>query len=126
MLTLSLPWPDPRLFPNFKRSHHWRVYRDVEQQAKEDGGKLAFEAVKGGMREVRAAFALMPRVPYRVTFYPPDRRRRDDDGMIGAIKNYRDGICAALGFDDSKLVPDYEFAEPQKPGRVEIVIGEMA
>jgi crossover junction endodeoxyribonuclease RusA len=58
-----------------------------------------------------------------VTFYPPDRRKRDDDGCIGAIKNMRDGIADALGCDDARFKPDYRFAEPCKPGRVEIVIG---
>ncbi len=122
-MKITLPWPDKRLFPNFKRAHHWRVYRPAETQARRDGALLVYAALNGGLREVRASFSGQGPVPYRVTFYPPDRRRRDDDGMIGAIKNYRDGICEALGFDDSRLRPTYEFAAPEKPGRVEVVIG---
>jgi crossover junction endodeoxyribonuclease RusA len=121
-----LPWPDRRLFPNFKRANHWRKYRGAEQQAKADGARLTMATLMDTLSKARKAFADQKRIAYRVTFYPPDGRRRDDDGMIGAIKNYRDGICEALGFDDSRLVPEYLFAEPQKPGRVEIVIGEMA
>lgn len=58
----------------------------------------------------------------RVTFYPPDRRHRDDDGMIGAFKHYRDGIADGLGIDDRHFRPEYVIAEPQAPGRVEVEI----
>ncbi|KQM58771.1 hypothetical protein ASE65_10430 [Sphingomonas sp. Leaf16] len=57
-----------------------------------------------------------------IRFVPPDHRRRDDDGMIGAFKHGRDGIADALGVDDHSFRPTYEFAEPEKPGRVVVEI----
>ena len=36
-------------------------------------------------------------------FYPPDNRRRDDDNMVAAFKNGRDGIAEALGIDDVRF-----------------------
>ncbi len=35
-----------------------------------------------------------------ITFYPPDRRKRDLDNMLGAIKYGLDGIAKASGVDD--------------------------
>jgi crossover junction endodeoxyribonuclease RusA len=55
-----------------------------------------------------------------VTFYPPDARRRDDDNMIGAFKAHRDGIADAMGVDDHRFKAQYKFADPCKPGRVEV------
>lgn len=38
-----------------------------------------------------------------MTFYPPDRRYRDDDNMISAFKHGRDGVALALGVDDRRF-----------------------
>lgn len=32
---ITLPWPDPRLFPNWKRANHWTKYRGAEKAARE-------------------------------------------------------------------------------------------
>jgi hypothetical protein len=55
-----------------------------------------------------------------ITFYPPDHRHRDDDNMVGSFKSYRDGIADALGVNDRRFRPRYVFADPEKPGRVEV------
>ena len=36
-------------------------------------------------------------LPLYLTFYPPDKRKRDDDNMISSFKAGRDGIAQALG-----------------------------
>ena len=46
-------------------------------------------------------------IPVRITFYPPDARRRDDDNMIGSFRAARDGIADALGVDDRRFRPHY-------------------
>ncbi len=61
-------------------------------------------------------------IPMTITFVPPDRRHRDDDGMIGAFKHARDGIADALGVDDRRFRPQYVFADAEKPGRVVVEI----
>ena len=35
-----------------------------------------------------------------VTFFPPDKRRRDIDGLLSNLKAYLDGISDAIGVDD--------------------------
>jgi crossover junction endodeoxyribonuclease RusA len=106
------------LSPNFKRRKHWSAYRKpaaayrahcawlivhwlIQNRLSADKGALKLEAI---------------------TFYPPDRRRRDDDGIIGSFKAGRDGIADALGVDDHVFRPAYHFAEPVKGGLVVVSI----
>lgn len=37
-----------------------------------------------------------------IEFVPPDRRRRDVDGMLAAMKSGLDGMADAIGCDDSR------------------------
>jgi len=117
---IVLPWPDPRLFPNYKRSNHWRKYRQQERDARALGWGLACEALNASQRAAVASGD--GKIAIAVTFYPPDLRKRDDDGMIGAIKNFRDGIADALGVDDARFATTYRIADPEKPGRVEVIL----
>jgi len=55
-------------------------------------------------------------------FYAPDKRRRDDDNIIASMKAARDGIADAFGIDDHRFAVTYKFCEPEKPGRVEVLI----
>ena len=109
---IELPWPPKELTPNFKRRKHWRVYQPVAKQYRTDCAWLTYLArVRGTLLSV--------------TFYPPDRRKRDDDGMIGAFKAGRDGVADALGHDDHMFRPIYKFAGPVKHGKVIVAIGEL-
>jgi crossover junction endodeoxyribonuclease RusA len=70
---------------------------------------------------------LRGRVPasgLRFEFFPPDRRRRDIDGCIGALKAAIDGIAEALGIDDSRLAMKFpeRFGEPVKRGLIRVTI----
>ena len=108
---VNLPWPPACLSPNAKRRLHWRVYH---------GPAKAY-------RELCWALTLATGAKGRllaITFYPPDRRGRDDDSMIGQYKHGRDGVADALGIDDKHFRPSYLFASPCPPGRIEVRIGE--
>lgn len=52
-------------------------------------------------------------------FVPPDRRG-DRTNYPNRLKPYIDGIAEALRVNDRRFLPSYQFAEPEKPGRVEI------
>lgn len=56
-----------------------------------------------------------------VTFVPPNRRG-DRTNYGNRMKPYFDGIADALRVNDRRFVPHYTYAEPEKPGRVEIRI----
>jgi crossover junction endodeoxyribonuclease RusA len=58
-----------------------------------------------------------------VTFIPPDRRG-DRVNFPNRMKPVFDGIADALGVNDSRFVPAYTFAAPEKPGRIEITIAQ--
>ena len=57
-----------------------------------------------------------------VTFYPPDRRG-DRVNFPNRMKPYWDGIADALCVNDRRFLPEYHFAGPEKPGRVEVTVG---
>jgi crossover junction endodeoxyribonuclease RusA len=117
-VTLELPWPPKELTPNFKRRKHWTVYRGKAAKYRSDCAWLTKQWLQGGLDSGEGLRIVS------ITFYPPDRRRRDDDGMIAAFKAGRDGVADALGVDDHTFRPSYNFAEPVKHGRVVIVLGE--
>lgn len=126
-MRIVLPWPSAKLSPNAKRRTHWRVYQPVAKQARWDAHILTLDAMQQqGLQVSLDHYAYLPHIPVTVTFYPPDRRHRDDDGMIGALKHARDGIADALQVDDRRFRTSYVVAEPCKPGRVEVVIEGLA
>lgn len=121
-MKIEFPWPSPKVFPNYKRAHHWRTYRDVEQAEREAGNILTCAAIPHqDRRELRDR--LQGKLQLTITFVPPDRRHRDDDGIIGAFKHLRDGMADSLGIDDRHFRCAYHFADPEKPGRVEVSLG---
>lgn len=117
-MRVILPWPDKRLSPNARL--HFRAVAAVKAKAREDAAWLTYEAMPCGAKEVRQHFAGTGPISYQVTFYPPDKRHRDDDNMIASFKAARDGIADALGVSDRRFKPHYFFEEPCKPGRVEV------
>jgi crossover junction endodeoxyribonuclease RusA len=58
-----------------------------------------------------------------VRFVPADRRG-DRVNFPNRMKPIFDGIADALGVNDSRFVPAYTFAAPEKPGRIEITIAK--
>jgi len=116
-MKIILPWPDKRLSPNSRT--HWKAKMGPKQKARIDASWATIAAE--GFHDYEAP-ADGP-IPVRVTFYPPDARRRDDDNAIGALKAARDGIADALDVDDSRFKSEYHFGAPEKPGRVEVEIG---
>lgn len=116
-MRIELPWPDKRLSPNARL--HWAAKSPVKALAREDARKVTFGAMQKHLA-TQAHFEGDDPLPMTVKFYPPDRRHRDDDNMIGAFKAARDGIADALGVNDRRFRPSYEFCEPEKRGRVEV------
>jgi crossover junction endodeoxyribonuclease RusA len=119
---ITLPWPDKRLSPNARI--HWRAKAAPKKQARADGAAATYASLGRGLREVRAALSGDDMIPVAVRFYPPDRRHRDDDNMVGSFKHYRDGIADALGVNDRRFRPHYFFEEPVKNGRIDVHIGD--
>jgi crossover junction endodeoxyribonuclease RusA len=64
-------------------------------------------------------------IPIRIVFVPPNNRG-DRTNYPNRMKAYIDGIADALGVNDRRFVPTYDFRPPQKPGWVTVLIGETA
>lgn len=109
MTPIILPWPPKQLTPNFKRRHHWSKYVNQTRNYRRTCWALALNMLDASDMD---ALAIV------VTFHPPDRRRRDDDGCIGAFKAGRDGLADAFLCDDHIFRPTYRFGEPVKGGQV--------
>jgi crossover junction endodeoxyribonuclease RusA len=99
-LKIWVPWPDKRLSPNWKRSHHWRSYSKPAKSARNIGFWACKEALgRNSMKDGP--------VRVKVSYYPPDRRRRDQDNMHGSVKHYLDGVSDALKIDDCNFTMSY-------------------
>ena len=110
-MTLVLPWPARDLNPNSRA--HWSTRSKAAKAARKTAGILARDA----------GWTRCPwegRVHLWVDFYPPDKRRRDDDNVFAAFKAYRDGIADALGIDDSRFFSHHRLHDDavMKGGRV--------
>lgn len=117
-MIVTLPFPSPRLSPNARQ--HWRQHAEAKKQARADAHWETLRQL--GFKAIRKIAASEGKIELTVRFYPPDRRKRDDDNMVAGFKSLRDGIASAIGVDDNRFKPTYEFGEPEAPGRVEIEI----
>lgn len=99
MLTLALPFPAPELFPNRMRGH-WAKTSGAKAKAVADAFAVAHQA----MHHYRGE-ALTGDIPLTLTFCPPDKRPRDLDNMLAAMKAAIDGMAQALKVNDKSFSP---------------------
>jgi len=92
MTKIFFPWLDSRLSPN-KRIDR-RALIAVKRDAKELAMLLTFES---------RLILIETDLQIKITFCPPDKRRRDLDNLYATFKPYQDGIFEALAMDDSLI-----------------------
>jgi len=112
VIAVILPWPHRDLHPNARV--HWAVKAKRAKQARE---AAAWTAVKAGVEPMQAGALNVTAI-----FTPPDRRARDLDGMLSAMKPAFDGLADLLGVDDSKWNIAMRREAPKKPGAVRVEI----
>lgn len=111
---LVLPFPDAVLMPNNSQGKHWTVTRPARNKAKSDAFYLTKQAGWQG-RDISGSL--------KITFYCPDKRKRDTDNLLAAMKPALDGVAQAIGVDDSNFKPlliDRDVAENRAAARVEL------
>lgn len=84
-IDIVLPWPDTMLFPNRRRGS-FRKFQPYIEAARRSGFHCARLAL--GRNTIR----LGARNHVRLLFGMPDRRNRDLDGCVGAIKQDADVV----------------------------------
>ena len=101
MLTITLPFPSPELFPNRVRGH-WAKTGDIKAKAIADAYTITYQAVSQYRGEW---YPLTGDIPLQITFCPPDKRHRDLDNMLAAMKASLDGVATALTVNDKQFGP---------------------
>lgn len=101
MLTVTLPFPSPELFPNRVRGH-WAKTADIKAKALADAYAITYQAVSQYRGEW---YSLTGDIPLQITFCPPDKRHRDLDNMLAACKSLLDGMATALTVNDRQFSP---------------------
>lgn len=110
---IELPFPPASLSGH--HNEHWRKLQPVKKlfRTYAEAATLAAKVCVPESGDIRVI----------VTFYPPDRRG-DRTNYPNRCKPIFDGIADALKINDRRFLPSYHFAEPCKPGKVVIVVGE--
>lgn len=93
-MQIKLPWPPKNLSPNARV--HWSKKSSAAKVYRQQCWALAMEA---GVQH----HDWIGSVDVYIEFYPPDKRRRDDDNLVSSFKSGRDGLANAMGIDDSNF-----------------------
>lgn len=106
---VELPFPPSSLSGHAKGN--WWAKSAVVKKHREDAKQatLAAKPVVPEEGDIRIHFR----------FVPPDNRG-DRVNYPNRLKPAIDGIADALGVNDKRFLPSYEFAAPSKPGCVEV------
>lgn len=110
------PWPPRELHPNA------RVHWATKAKAAKAYRWACFALSKSAKLEAPG----WGKINLSIVFVPPDRRRRDIDGMLSAIKSGLDGLADALGVDDHRFTLSLGVAERVGTGgfvRVRVEMG---
>ncbi len=114
MMQVVLPWPPKELSPNARQ--HWARHFKAKKAYRTE---CYMQARIAGVTTQSLAGA--PKAHVSLTFYPPDRRARDADNMIAAMKSGLDGLADALGLDDRHFRITFDVA-PTIGGMVKVQI----
>lgn len=106
--TIELPWP-PSILSGHAKGNWW--------------GKAAITKEHREWARYATLAAKIPAMPddgdilVKIAFHPPNKRG-DRTNFPNRMKPYFDGIADALGVNDSRFLPSYEFYAPVKGGKV--------
>lgn len=114
MTTIHLDWPEKELWPNSRV--HWAVLAECREYQKFCAAVTCIDAGLENYPFDTSALTL------DMTFHPPDKRKRDLDNMLAAMKAAIDGIAETIGVDDSMFSISLSRGEIAKGGRVSISI----
>lgn len=112
-MRLELPFPASSLAGHAKGNGQWKKVADTKKHR--DWARNA------ALAQGKVRLPLSGDIAIKFRFEPPNRRG-DRLNFPNRIKPYADGIADALGVNDSRFLPSYEFGEPIEGGLVTIEI----
>lgn len=107
---VTLPWPPRVLSPNVRT--HWTAKSKAAKAYRAACAMLCKEAKLEAPKTEG-------KIHFWVTFYPPDKRHRDDDNAFASFKSGRDGVADALGIDDKRFA-SHPFLHSEIGGMVKV------
>lgn len=113
-LKFIYPWPHKNLSPNARV--HWARKSRVAKTYRDIGKYLTLSQ----LRSKKIHFG-NKKIHLFITFYPPDRRRRDEDNLSASLKSLKDGLADALGVDDRQF-QSHPFVSDEVRAGGEVVI----
>ena len=90
---ITIPWPPRECSPNWRG--HWATKAKAVKKYREAGWACT--------KRDKVAVTWDGDIDLSITFYPPDKRRRDWDNMLASCKPALDGIADALKVNDSRF-----------------------
>ena len=111
---IELSWPDSSMLPNRSKGKSWYTTHDAKIIAHNVGYVQAMGFNIGDTNIDHAVTIIIA---------PPDKRKRDVDGIHAALKPVLDGIAQALGIDDYHFNPvTLRRIDPATPGSITIIV----
>lgn len=111
---LTIDWPDSSLFPNRSNGRHWSTRIDAKRIARAYAWSESF-AHNIGSNVIDHHVSIFA--------YPPDKKRRDVDGILSALKPTLDGLADGLQINDWNFNPiEIHRCEPVNGGQIVIVV----
>lgn len=108
---IVLSWPDSALMPNRNIGRHWAMRHNAKSAAKN-------EAIDQSQKW-RGVFPAGAALAVFIKLEPPDRRKRDIDNLLAALKPSIDGMAQGLGINDAQICRTViDLLEPTPGGRV--------
>lgn len=109
---IELPFPASSLAGHANGNGQWKKIADTKKHR---------EWARNAALAAKLCVAGEGDILVRVRFVPANRRG-DRINFPNRMKPYFDGIADALGVNDSRFVPAYEFSAPEAPGRVVVEV----
>ena len=101
-----MSWPASVLSPNSRE--HWTKRAKYKKAQRNEWAMIALHAKAKAPRDGK--------IDVRLEFVPSDRRPRDLDNCLAAVKSGLDGLADALGVNDSRFRITFDMGEPVKGG----------
>ena len=115
-MKVIFPWPPGELSPNARV--HWARKAKAAKKYKSDCAWTLIEHKVGKQTGDSVNLSL--------SYFPPDKRRRDLDNLLSSSKQMIDAIAEAIGIDDSRFHISLARCQPTKNGEIVVEIASMA